>query len=912
MSVGTFILHSLVIALLAVANVLSQDHYDLRLVGGALEAEGRVEIYYSTSWGTVCDDEFGMNEAQVVCRQLGYVGAVEFFQRAHFGAGTGNIWLDDVQCTGQEESLVSCNHGGWRHHNCKHNEDVGVSCYTSDQYKVRLVGGSTYHEGRVEINYLGAWGTICDDSWDINEATVVCKQLGFTGALEALGASAFGPGDGTIMLDDLNCDGQEASLDMCPHLGWRMHDCGHSEDASLKCDIENHMVRLVDGGGPNEGRVEVILNGNWSTICDLGWDTKDANVVCRQLGYIGATNAPRGAHYGAGIGVIALDDVRCEGNERELNDCYHGTWGSVDDQCNHGNDASVVCANQTELNVRLVDGDTPQSGRVEVFFNGEWGTVCDDLWDLSDARVVCRQLGYSDALEAKLSAEYGEGTGSIVLDNVLCTGFEENLTECLHDGFEVNNCGHHEDAGVICQISDNTYTLRLAGGSVASEGRVEIFYKGEWGTVCDDNWDIDDAEVVCRQLGYTNAERFTASAYFGGGSGRIWLDNVNCLGTESSIFQCQHNGWGSHNCAHIEDAGVVCRNDGSSEIRLVDGSDSRHGRLEVYFEGSWGTVCDDVWDEQDATVACRELGFQHVEVHKADYPPGSGPIWLDNLECQGEETSIKYCDHNGWGQHNCDHSEDVGLICADDAEQSLSRGAIAGIMGGIILTLSLMILLLRYCCYRRARKQQPTTANSSAAVGSSAAPSTAGPTPISINQSVYYNSYGQTLHINAPSPGSSLMYPPPPFTPPAEPPPSYDTISGYTPHSYQQCPTLGPITPHPEAAPPYSRDGSQPSTSGTNVTPSIQTVPLSPGAHVPSPSFKPDNLTSPFPDVISSGGHPLPKDPPHYELSMSLPDNPTGNIQNSARSSAMDSAFTNPSFVHDSEQDQSSESSMEL
>ena len=83
-------------------------------------------------------------------------------------------------------------------------------------------------------------------------------------------------------------------------------------------------------------------------------------------------------------------------------------------------------------------------------------------------------------------------------------------------------------------------------------------YSGSWGTVCDDSWDMDDARVACRELGYPDAASAPQSAHFGAGSGQIWLDNVNCVGSEDSIENCPHNGWGSHNCGHHEDASVVC------------------------------------------------------------------------------------------------------------------------------------------------------------------------------------------------------------------------------------------------------------------------------------------------------------------------------------------------------------------
>ena len=110
---------------------MSQDFSegDLRLVGSNFSAEGRVEIYHIKEWGTICDDYWGVEEANVVCHQLGYAeGAQYWYSNAFFGRGEGKIWMDDVVCFGNETALTQCHSIGWNGHNCHHYEDVGVLC----------------------------------------------------------------------------------------------------------------------------------------------------------------------------------------------------------------------------------------------------------------------------------------------------------------------------------------------------------------------------------------------------------------------------------------------------------------------------------------------------------------------------------------------------------------------------------------------------------------------------------------------------------------------------------------------------------------------------------------------------------------------------------------------------------------
>ncbi len=113
-------------------------------------------------------------------------------------------------------------------------------------------------------------------------------------------------------------------------------------------------------------------------------------------------------------------------------------------------------------------------------------------------------------------------------------------------------------------------SLRLRGPSSANgTGRVEVFHKGQWGTICDDYWSMNDAKVACRQLGYPYAVRALRGYQVPDGTGQIWLDNVGCNGYEESLSGCYHRGWGVHNCWHYDDAGVECSSTGITVIVIA-------------------------------------------------------------------------------------------------------------------------------------------------------------------------------------------------------------------------------------------------------------------------------------------------------------------------------------------------------
>ncbi|XP_029441169.1 LOW QUALITY PROTEIN: soluble scavenger receptor cysteine-rich domain-containing protein SSC5D-like [Rhinatrema bivittatum] len=320
-----------------------------------------------------------------------------------------------------------------------------------------------------------------------------------------------------------------------------------------------------------------------------------------------------------------------------------------------------LSASDAPLPVRLVNGGSPCSGRVEVLREGRWGNICDDGWDLKDAEVVCRQLGCSRAIEAYSGAVYGPGREEdpIWLTDVKCKGTESSLGLCPYNEEGEPNCKHEEDAGVECR---DALPVRLTNGSTPCNGRLEVQHQGEWGTVCDDSWGIADAKVVCRELGCGAVKIANACDRFGEGTGRIWLDQVQCTGKEMQLLDCPASAYGIQDCSHREDVGVVCRD--PFKLRLLNGPHPCAGRLEVFHDGQWGTVCDDLWEVKNAEVVCRELECGPVNhLDKQRSTQATGPIWLDDVVCSGAEKTLENCKHRVWGYHDCTHREDVHVSC---------------------------------------------------------------------------------------------------------------------------------------------------------------------------------------------------------------------------------------------------------
>ncbi|XP_077864207.1 scavenger receptor cysteine-rich domain superfamily protein-like, partial [Saccoglossus kowalevskii] len=564
-----------------------------------------------------------------------------------YDASHGPLWGDMVQCTGTEHSVRNCWHSTTADSGLM---AAGVNCIDPE---VRL-NGHTPYQGRLEVKLNGEWGTVCDDGFYDSEVvwcvdSLVCSPCNwFSLGLTTIPRRAYySGGTGHIWMEQQYCFGHEPNVAYCPSIRTTSTSrCGHNRDVGIVC---NALLRLVGGPSPRQGRLEVYKD-EWGRVCDTDWDNDDATVVCKELGFPGMDPSlnKNDLFIPNGPGPILLNNLECSGTEKSIMECPAETSGVQ--TCN---DVLIGCSD----NVRMVDGISYFDGRVEVYHNGQWGLVCNSGFDENDANVVCKELGFPLGVKVILPPGlFGVQTKPVWMTNVDCQGEEQSIFECPPcPPLDARRCTVSDNTNIECKPP-----FQFVGGRLPYEGRVDVYHQGQWGTICDTNWDNRDAEVICRELGFPFGGVAYPSAHYGQGSGQIWYENVQCDGTENSIISCPKATSGSTSCTHAQDASAAC----AAPVRLFGGPSHNEGRLQVYRNGTWGYICDDYFDVIEANIVCKELSFAYgsqQHFHKSYYGTDSAPIWADDMGCQGREQSIMQCEFSLI--HNCDHGETVGLKC---------------------------------------------------------------------------------------------------------------------------------------------------------------------------------------------------------------------------------------------------------
>ncbi|KAM4899269.1 scavenger receptor cysteine-rich domain-containing protein DMBT1-like [Sylvia borin] len=674
----------------------SADAVELRLAGGGSLCAGRVEVKLRGQWGSVGDDSWDMEDAEVVCQQLGCGSASGAYStHERFGEGIGPVSLGQVDCDGYETTLWDCEIRGWGPYNgIIHDLDTAVVC----QGFSRLVGGDGACAGQLEVQLGRGWLGVCENQVDMKVAEVVCRELGCGEALGIAGSGRFAARSGSLWDWGFQCNGTEPLLSACARRP--PHSQGCSGPAGVICSPYTGF-RLANSSGC-AGRVEAAVRGTWGSVCASEWDLPDAHVLCRHLGCGRALTVPPGGSFGSGEGPLRPDAFGCSGSERHPGECPVAVLGKP--PCAPGNAAAVSCSDVGFVtSLRLVDGQSLCDGRLEeTITSPAWRRVPLEQWKLWDVYMICAVLGCGipkDIYNALGSVTALSSSHSDVhvmreeMDNIsgissALSSSPEEADEELEEMDDVLGMGpapnsSFEEMVIVCSsgcpkkgqtcwcpkqprqpgpsMPTGSRRVRLVGSSGPCAGRVEVYSGGSWSSVCQEGWDVQDAAVVCRELGCGRALEAPRSARFGPGTGPPWPYIPECSGSEESLWECGRSE--GRECGLGGGAAAVCSEHVS--VRLAGGGGRCRGFLEVYHNGTWGRVCAS--RTGTGAAVCRQLGCE--EPARLSAVPAQQPsrAWLAWVGCEDGARSLWGCPSAPWHLQSCGPGGDVHVACEEDS-----------------------------------------------------------------------------------------------------------------------------------------------------------------------------------------------------------------------------------------------------
>jgi len=552
---------------------------------------------------------------------------------------------------------------------------------------------------------------VCDDSWDLADATVVCRELGFYKAKQAFTESKFGNVSSNFRMDNVKCLGTEQKLVQCRHS--EQDDCGGSEGAGVECDTRNYSAIVnsecfdLDISYTFGDYIDQMNGINSTEACQKHCQ---ASNECSHFSYYpdisrcyrksgntktfksGAISGPKYCsnatapvvetntcfEYGVGYNYghysnyfTAEDEGRCQKRCQDYPGCMYFSYYKSNSECymktgntNRRRHSDVVsgpkfcpgASNNTSSSnssnscftpgeVCLLGGAGSFEGNV--YYSGK--PVCDDNWDSRDGDVVCRQLGFHALVRVTKQSMFGTVSTDFGMDNVACSGSELKLDECEYN--RIDDCGAREGAGVICD----------------KRSKNEIDQEKEYIQHCFDegvaynfgdfvDFDVSHSALACQKhcLNHQDCSHFT----FYPESGKCYRKTGNTKQTMDGAISGPRNCSDPNYTANPQPSYTTptpCSSPGA--ICLTGGG----SRGDILIEDR--PVCDDDWTLVNAHVACKQLGFigALAFTKESRFGSSSRDFIMDSVRCDGTEERLIDCQHNT--DHDCREGEAAGVLC---------------------------------------------------------------------------------------------------------------------------------------------------------------------------------------------------------------------------------------------------------
>ncbi|XP_035854508.1 scavenger receptor cysteine-rich type 1 protein M130-like isoform X2 [Sander lucioperca] len=664
----------------------------VRLVNGTSLCSGRLEVKTNQStqrWSSVCEHDFDQQDAEVVCRELG-CGPPSVLQGALYGEVEPPMRTKEFQCGGHESALLDCRSSVSDRNTCSPGKAVGLTC----SEPVRLVGGDSRCAGTLELKQ-GEWRPVSYTTvdyysdWSLKKAAAACRELDCGSAVSVGGRKSSDRSVWRIGSD-------------CVESGSALRECAASSSSSYILNLScSGSVRLVNRTSLCSGRLEVKTNQStqrWSSVCEHDFDQQDAEVVCRELG-CGAPSVLQGAFYGEVDPPMRTKEFQCGGHESALLDCRSS--GSDRNTCSPGKAVGLTCSEP----VRLVGGASRCAGTLQVKHQREWRPVGGYYdWPLKQtpeiAAAACRELDCGSAVSVKERESSVRSVWWI-------------RSNCVQSGSALRECAASLYSAYILDLTCS-YSVRLVNGTSMCSGRLEVKTNQStqrWSSVCEDVFDQQDAEVVCRELG-CGAPLVLQGALYGEVEAPMWTKEFQCGGRESALLDCRSSGSDRNTCSPGKDVGLTC----SEPVRLVGGNRRCAGTLEVKYQREWRPVDLYFWPRKEAAAACRELdcgSAVSVEERESSYRS----VWWIRSNCVQFGSALRECasslssssildltclDPSDPSDPSTDPSSDPSSDPSDPSSASSTRRPF--IIGVVVFSLTLLLVITALYFYCKASR----------------------------------------------------------------------------------------------------------------------------------------------------------------------------------------------------------------
>ncbi|XP_039644984.1 scavenger receptor cysteine-rich type 1 protein M130-like [Perca fluviatilis] len=474
---------------------------------------------------------------------------------------------------------------------------------------VRLVNGTSLCSGRLEVKTNQSnqrWSSVCEDDFDQQDAEVVCRELG-CGAPSVLQGVLYGEVEAPMKTKKFQCGGNESALLDCRSSVSDRNNCSSGKAVGLTC---SDPVRLVGGSSRCTGTLEV-KRGDWRTVDAFNWTLKEAAVVCEELDC--------GSAFSAGIRNESLPNSTWEISPDCINSGY-----TLRECVTSGSSSSIMKINCLEP-VRLVGGSSHCAGTLEMK-RGDWRPVDVSDWTLKEAALVCGALDCGSAVSTGIRNESLSKSAWKISPN------------CIHSGYTLRECATSGSSSSIMEITCLD-SVRLVNGTSLCSGKLEVKTSQStqrWSSVCEDDFDQQDAEVVCRELG-CGAPSVLQGALYGDVEAPMWTKEFQCGGKESALLDCRSSD--RNTCSSGKAVGLTC----SDPVRLVGGWSRCTGTLEVK-QGDWRSVDGShQTPKESASVYCGKLSCSSPLSAGSRDDSSNRSAWKINSDCVQSGSALREC-----------------------------------------------------------------------------------------------------------------------------------------------------------------------------------------------------------------------------------------------------------------------------